>query len=410
MIPRDISRAIREALEEYPVVSLAGARQTGKSTLLRSMLPDWTYLSFEDPDLRALARDDPRDFLARHARHVILDEAQRVPELFSYLQTVVDQTGDAGQFVVSGSQNYLLLEQVSQSLAGRVALVTMAPLTRAELLAARPGDLSAPEKGARLLDAVRNDRWAWVLYGGYPRLYDYGVHPARYFADYVRTYVDRDVREELRVLKLAEFERFMGLCAARAGELINYSALASDAGVDVKTAKSWISALSASNILFELRPYSSNANARLVKSPKLYFMDTGLLCHLLGIDDTEALAAYAKRGNVFENAVIAEYAKCVQSSRGRLHASFYRTSGRDEEIDLVIERGLTPFAAFEVKSSATYNSKFFKNVSSVGEALDIPPERRGVIYNGDQVMVGGTRGLLITPDQIPGVVDESIFG
>jgi len=409
MIARDVMRSIERTLDQYPVVSVTGPRQCGKTTLLKNMLPDWKYVSLEDPDVRDMALSDPREFLRRNSCQVILDEAQRAPELFSYVQGIVDETGRPGQFVVSGSQNYLLMKNVSQTLAGRVAIVRMSTLTRHEIMAASPHDLARPDSGGDLLRASIGDRWSWVVAGGYPRLYDYGMSRERYFADYLATYLERDVREELGVIKLAEFERFIRLCATRTAEMLNVSSLASDAGIDVKTARGWISALEASGIVFELHPHHANMGKRLVKTPKLYFYDTGLACALLGIRDTEELLAYAKRGNLFETAVIAEYLACAATRDYQHETTYYKKSGNSSEVDLVIEHGVRPACAFEVKSSSTYRERFFDTIVTLGDELGIGPRCRGVIYNGDASLSVSGKGLLLTPDDIMGVADETVF-
>lgn len=409
MIKRDMSNVLKQALGEYPIVSVSGPRQCGKTTLLRSELPDWDYVSLENPDMRRLATDDPRAFLRHRRRHVILDEIQRAPELLSYLQGIVDETGEPGQFAISGSQNYLLMRGVTQTLAGRVALVDMGTLSRHELLGAAPANLSVPEKGAAALGAVQADRWEWVVRGGYPRVYDYGITSDRYYADYMRTYLERDVRGEFGVIKLLDFERFMGVCASRTGELLNYSALASDTGVDVKTAKGWLSALEAGGILFEIRPHFSNAGKRFTKSPKLYFSDTGLVCHLLGIRTGEEALVYAKSGNLFETAVVAEYLRCVRAAGERPNVTYYRRGGSEKEVDIVVERGLEPWCAFEVKSSSTYRAKFFSNIADLADELGVPEDRRGVIYNGEEGSATNRQGLLLTPDDLPSLADGSVF-
>ena len=354
MIHRDIAKVLHQALEEYPMVSVSGPRQCGKTTLLRRELPDWEYVSLEDPDIRRMAQNDPRAFLQYRRGHVIFDEAQRVPDLLSYLQGMVDETGQVGQFVISGSQSYLLMRSVTQTLAGRVALIDMATLTRHELLCAKGGDLSSAEKGSALLEKAQADRWKWIAQGGYPRMYDSGISAGRYYSDYVRTYLERDVRSEIGVRKLRDFELFMGVCATRTGELLNYSALARDVGVEVKTAKEWLSALEASGILFELRPHFANIGKRLTKSPKLYFYDTGLACYLLGLRNGREALEYSKSGSLFETAVVSEYVKCAQASGLRSNITYFRKSGSRKEIDLVVERGMRPQYAFEVKSSSTY--------------------------------------------------------
>lgn len=228
MIPRQITTSLKRSLTQFPIVSLTGPRQSGKTTLLRNEFPDYSYVLLEDPDVRAFAQDDPRAFLSLHANHVIFDEVQRVPELFSYLQGQVDETGAVGQYILSGSQNFLLMDAISQSLAGRVAIRHLPPLSYCEVKAA-----------GRQPESVE----AWVVRGGYPRLYDIDMAPAEYYSNYIQTYIDRDVRSELGVVKIPEFNRFVMLCATRIGNLVNIQSLAADCGINMRTAKDWLALL-----------------------------------------------------------------------------------------------------------------------------------------------------------------------
>ena len=296
---RSAQERLVAALRHYPVAVVCGARQVGKSTLLRHALPGWTMLSLEDLDVREFARTDPRGFLARYPAPLILDEAQRVPTLLSYLQTAVDATGDAGQYVLSGSQQFSLLAGVTQSLAGRASLIEMHPLRLKELVDSR--------REPRSLDE-------WLLAGGYPAIHARGLvaEPgavARFHADYVQSYLERDVRSLAAVQDLGNFQRFMRLAASRTGQLLNLNAMANDCGIAQPTAAAWMNVLEASFVVRRIPPYHRNFGKRLVKTPKLYFLDTGLCAWLLGITSAEALATHYARGALFETWVVNEAIK-----------------------------------------------------------------------------------------------------
>lgn len=342
MIPRAAESLVHSLLRGFPIVTLTGPRQSGKTTLSRHILSDRPYLSLEDPDVRRLAVDDPRAFLARCPAGAVLDEAQRAPDLFSYLQTHVDGDGRMGLFLLTGSQQFGLLSNISQSLAGRSAFVELLPFTYQELT--RAGQ--APHELDRML-----------FTGGYPPLYDRALSPRQWFPAYVTAYVERDARQLLQVQNLDAFQRFVRLCAGRSGQLLSLSALASDSGVTHNTAKAWLSVLEASYLLFLLRPHHANFNKRLIKSPKLYFYDTGLLCWLLGIQEPAQLATHPLRGQIFETFVISELRKGFLNVGEPPWFFFWRDSN-GHEIDLLIEtgRGLMPV---EIKSGQTLNRDFF---------------------------------------------------
>ncbi len=342
MIPRSAEPLVRELLAGFPIVTVTGPRQSGKTTLARAVMGDRPYQSLEDPDVRAFATDDPRGFLSRFPDGAVLDEVQRVPELFSYLQTAVDEDGRMGRFLLTGSQQFGLLSGISQSLAGRAAFVELLPLTNGELdsVGERPTDLDS-----------------MLFTGGYPAIYDRPVSPRHWFPAYVTAYVERDVRQLLQVQDLDAFQRFIRLCAGRSGQLLNLSSLATDCGITHNTAKAWISVLEASYVVFLLRPHHRNFNKRLIKSPKLYFHDTGLLCWLLGLQTPEQLAVHPLRGAVFETFVISELRKRFLNSGESPPIHFWRDSNGNE-VDLLIERagGLIPV---EIKSGQTLNRDFF---------------------------------------------------
>ena len=282
MIQRTLSVKLEKAATQYPVITLTGPRQSGKTTLVKAVFPQHQYVSLENPDQRMFAMDDPNGFLRQFSNGVILDEVQRTPELFSYIQTVVDNVDQPGRFILTGSQNFLLIEKISQSLAGRTAIFYLMPFSQKELHkkdAVHPNDFPNVEPVSKL----QNDLWASLLKGFYPRIHDKGLEPRDWLASYYQTYIERDVRSAINVGDLETFGRFILLCAGRSGQLINFSSLAADCGISNMTAKRWLSVLQASFIVAQVRPHFENFSKRLIKAPKLYFLDTGLLSFLLGI-------------------------------------------------------------------------------------------------------------------------------
>ena len=367
MIPRDLAKTLISAAEKFPVLSITGPRQSGKTTLVRATFPNHEYLSLEDPEVRALAQDDPRAFFRIHSGRLILDEAQRAPELFSYLQGIVDESGETGRFILSGSQNFLLSRTISQSLAGRVSVQRLLPLSLSEV------------QGAGICLPLDD----WVAQGGYPRIYDKSIPAPEYFPSYIETYLERDVRAEGTVGRLAAFRRFITLCALRCSELLNMTALASDAGVTVKTANSWLSVLEASYLAFRLEPYYANLGKRLIRSPKLYFFDSGLASHLSGIDSGDSLALDSRKGSLFECMAVCELQKYALAHGVRPGLSFYRDSN-GREIDILVERGGRIIWAVEVKSSSTYSPKWFRNLDAVGDLLGVDEGHRIVACGLDE--------------------------
>lgn len=364
MINRQIERKLRDLMTKYPIVTITGPRQSGKTYLLRQVFPDYRYVSLEDIDMREFAASDPRGFLSTYSDRVIIDEAQRVPSLFSYLQTYVDKEGREGMYLLAGSQNFLLLSGINQSLAGRTAILRLLPFSYRELT----------DKGIAA-DAVDE----WIFTGGYPRIYDKGISATDYYPNYIATYVERDVRQMRNIGNLSVFERFIRLCAARIGQLFNISAVANESGVSVSTVNAWLSILEASYICYRLQPNYNNYNKRLVKTPKLYFYDTGLACSLLNIHNSRQLATHYLRGGLFENMVINELSKRCYNEGSEPDFTFWRDSVGNE-VDLIAH---TPdgVEAYEIKSSATFSLDFFKGLKKWGALSG--EEKRSVIYGGD---------------------------
>lgn len=347
MIQRNLKPAIEKALKTVPVVTITGPRQSGKTTLAKSLGADWQYVNLEYPDVREHAATDPRGFLSTYAKTpLIIDEAQYLPELFSYIQGIVDERGVPGQFVLTGSQNFNLSERISQSLAGRTMIFNLLPLSHSELI----------QSGIELsLNEL-------IFKGGYPRLYDAGADKNIWMRSYIQTYVERDVRQLINIHNLDLFIRFVRLCAGRIGQLINYSSLATECGIDVKTAQSWLGLLETSFIAFTLKPYHRNFNKRLVKSPKLYFYDTGLATNLLGLENGEQLDTFFLKGGLFENWVILELLK-KELNQGKQPQLYFWRDSTGQEIDLLIEK-VNGFEIAEIKSSQTFRTDFLKGINA----------------------------------------------
>lgn len=365
MIERNIIDKIQYLLTKYPVVTITGTRQCGKSTLLRNGFPTMRYVSLEDPDLREFAIDDARGFLNNFGTPLIIDEAQYAPKLFSYIQTRIDSENQTGMYILSGSHNFLLMESISQSLAGRTAILKMAPFSISELT------------HANLLPELNE----WLFTGGFPRIYDKQINPVDFFPSYFQTYIERDVRLLRNINDLSHFVRFVKLCAARIGQLLNINALANECEVSVQTINSWLSVLETSYVIYLLKPYHNNFNKRLVKSPKLYFCDTGLAASLLGMENARQMDTHYLRGELFENMVIMEFIKQEYAQGREPNISFWRDSNQNE-IDLLVERGLD-LQAYEIKSSATMKTDYFKGLNKFAALAQLPKESLHVVYGGD---------------------------
>ena len=350
---------------KFPVVTLTGVRQSGKSTLLKNMFPDYRYVSLEDPDFRKFASDDARGFLDSMGKHVIIDEVQRVPDLFSYIQGRVDAINQEGMYILSGSSNFLLMESISQSLAGRAAVLKMTPFSAHELLASKQ-ELSIDN---------------YMFTGSFPRIYDKDIPATDYYPSYIQTYVERDVRMLKNITSTTMFMRFLRLCAGRIGQLLNVSSLANECGISIATAQSWLSVLESSYLIYLLKPYYRNFNKRLVKSAKLYFCDTGLASALLGMDSANQMPMHYMRGEIFENMVINECVKTMYNNGKEPNIYFWRDSNNNE-VDLLIEKGMS-LLAIEIKSGATINSSWKDGLMKFGATAGLQATDMKVIYGGD---------------------------
>jgi predicted AAA+ superfamily ATPase len=367
MIPRAAAHTLERLAKGFPVVALTGPRQSGKTTLAKSVFKDKTYVSLENPDEREFALQDPKRFLQRFPNGAVLDEVQRCPELLSWLQGWVDERGIMGDFVLTGSAQFDLIAGITQTLAGRVGRVELLPLSADELAAAdlAPADLNTA-----------------LLKGGYPALYDREVSPQDWFANYIATYLERDVRQLIAVRDLGQFQTFVKMCAARTGQLLNLSSLGADCGITSVTAKQWLSVLEASYIVTLLQPHHRNFGKRLVKAPKLYFCDVGLAAWLLGIRDIVTLETHAARGALFETYVVGELTK-QRLNAGRPCDLFFWRDSSGNEVDVLIEsaQGLQ---ALEIKSGSTFASDWTNSLSKWQKFASNESLQPSLVYGGTE--------------------------
>jgi hypothetical protein len=346
MIPREAEPVVRKLAKQFRSVAIVGPRQSGKTTLVQKVFSNRPYASLENPDERQLASSDPKAFLARFPKGAVLDEIQRAPFLFSYLQEIIDKENRDGLFILTGSNNFLLQQSITQTLAGRIGYLDLLPLTFGEIQSSGRN--------------IPNDNL--LLNGCFPEIYDKKRNPSMWYPAYIRTYVERDVKQIRNIENTLTFNRFLKLCAGRIGQQLNVAAISNDCGIDIKTTQSWLSVLNSSYVIFLLPPHHKNFNKRIVKSPKLYFYDTGLACSLLGIDRENEISNSHFRGALFENLVIVEWLKKLKNRLSNFEI-FYWRDNKGIEIDLIIDTG-RKLLPIEIKASQTYQPYFLNNIKT----------------------------------------------
>ncbi|MBU1085120.1 MAG: ATP-binding protein [Candidatus Beckwithbacteria bacterium] len=365
MIPRLLSSSIKKSAKSTPIIGLLGPRQSGKTTLAKSLFPKYAYVNLELPDNLRFATEDPRGFLKRYSKYVIIDEVQRAPELFSYLQVKTDKDKINGQYILTGSQHFLLLDSITQSLAGRISIFNLYPFSYQEL------------KNSHL---NQKDLYKQIWLGGYPRIYNQKTNPIEWLNNYIKTYLERDVSLISKIDSLPTFDRFLRLAAGRTGQLLSLSSLASDVGVTHNTIKSWINLLEISGLIKLLQPYFKNLNKRLTKTPKLYFLDTGLACRLLGINSAKELSLHSQLGALFETWIISETYKSLANDNNPTTPYFWRDR-TGLEADLLLEFSLK-INLYEIKSAQTIHQHPFKKLTLIKNYLQ-KTSHLNLIYGGD---------------------------
>lgn len=364
-IPRDMEKILQAAFKHYPIVTIVGARQTGKSTLAKHAFAEKPYVNLEAPDLQAFALNDPRGFLDQYPDGAILDEVQNTPKLLSYIQVYVDKKNCNGLFVLTGSHQLMLHEQVSQSLAGRTVIFELFPLSISEL--------------AKVNINLTTDQY--MFQGAFPRIYKEGLDPTQVYRDYIKTYVERDVRNLLNIKDLAQFQKFLRLCAARVGQILNINNLCNEVGISNHTAKSWLSILEASYLIIRLQPYYENFGKRSIKSPKIYFTDVGLVTYLLDIHNIDQIKRDPLRGQLFENMVVIELFKARLNLNMPANFYFYRDNNMNE-VDIIYKKG-SQLVPIEIKSSQTFHFDFLKGLKYFSQIAGNHVSNGYLIYTGD---------------------------
>lgn len=382
MISRTAEKELRSLSGQFKAVAVVGPRQSGKTTLVRAVFKDKPYASLENPDLRKFAMDDPRGFLSAYPEGAIFDEIQRAPELFPYLQQIIDETKEHGSYVLTGSNDFLLQESISRGLAGRAGYLFLLPLSLEEIPGKKP------------------DCHPCLYQGGYPALYQETADVEQFYANYIRTYIERDVRLLKNISDLYTFERFLRLCAGRTGQLLNMSSLAIEVGVDTKTIGSWIGLLEATFVVFRLQPWHEHHHRRVVKMPKLYFYDTGLACALLGIANPAQLHLHPLRGSLFENLVVVEFLK-HRWNQGKSNNLFFWRDNVGNEIDLLIDEGSGPLPV-EIKAGQTITEHFFKGIRFWNKLTDTTG---GIVIYAGNTPQDRSNGIRVVPfHQVAGVL------
>ena len=368
MVKRIISNRLLALSKKIPILTITGPRQSGKTTLAKTVFPNYRYISLENPDNLDFALSDPKGFLNTYGQKIIIDEAQYAPKLFSYIQTIVDEKNENGLYVLTGSQNFLLHAKISQSLAGRVIIFNLLPFS---------------------YDEIKNTKYnvenlsELIVKGFYPRIYDSGLNSSDWYQSYIQTYLERDVRQILNVGDINAFRNFLRVCAGRCGQVLNLSSIGNDLGISYQTVKKWLSVLEQSYIVYLLQPYFENFNKRIIKSPKLYFYDTGLVCSLLGISSPESYELHYLKGNIFESYVISELLKNKFNS-GSSKELFYWKDLNGNEIDCIVSSG-TEIKAIGIKSSSTIKSDFFKTLYLWNKLNPKKNNNLNLIFGGNEV-------------------------
>jgi predicted AAA+ superfamily ATPase len=378
MITRAAEGRLIKLSKSFRSVAVVGPRQSGKTTLCRMVFPEKAYVSLENPDTLEFASADPKGFLAQYKKGAILDEIQRAPHLFSYLQQILDETRKKGLFILTGSNNFLLQSTITQTLSGRIAYQQLLPLSLPEL--------NNHKK-------LKPD-YAWhILAGGYPELITKKIHPTDWYTSYVQTYIERDVRQLKNISSLAQFTRLLRLCAGRAGQMLNMTALSNDCGIDQKTVAAWLSVLQSSYIIYLLKPYHNNYNKRIIKTPKLYFYDTGVACSLLGISKTSEITTHAAKGPLFENLIVTELLK-ERLNAGEVDNLFYWRDKTGNEVDIVTDKA-GKLTAIELKAGETIATDFFKGIEYFS-SLNKGKVQKILVYGGKQEQKR-TNGTVVKP-------------
>lgn len=390
MINRIISTKIKKTSKVSPIIGIIGPRQSGKTTLSREIFPKYKYVNLEQPDIRRFAQTDPKAFLTQYDNHVILDEIQRVPELFSYLQVKTDNDKKMGQYILTGSQHFLMIQSITQSLAGRISIFNLYPLSYEELQSSKK---------------QKNDIYTQIFYGGYPRLYESEISPSTWLNNYIQTYIDRDVSLISQITNLKTFEIFLHVIAGRTGQILNLSSLSNELGISHNTVKSWINLLETSGIVYLLQPFYSNISKRLIKSPKIYFIDTGLVCRLLGIENPKQLITHPLYGSIFETHIVIEYLK-FYLNRGLSPNIYFWRDKNGLEADLYKNIHQYKSDIFEIKSSQTIPEDVFGKLKQI-QSINKGTSQLNIIYGGDENQLRSD-GNIISWSSLPEFLSKNI--
>lgn len=383
VINRQVKKHLNYLSRKYPVITITGPRQSGKTTLAKDFFKDYDYVNLENLRERNYAQNDPERFLAQYSKGVIIDEIQHVPDLTSYIQVIVDERQQDAMYVLTGSRNFSLIKSVSQSLSGRTSILELMPLSFSEILESKYKNKFISKKSNIQIkmkeEKLQLDK---LLYTGlYPKIHDKDIRSTIYFGDYVKTYIERDLREIKAIKDINNFRKFLVLCATRVGQVLNLNNISNDIGVSSTTLKDWLSILEASYIIFLLKPFYANINKQIIKSPKLYFNDTGLICYLLGIDSQEQLQEHPLRGNIFENLIVLEFLKFRLNHGQIINLNFYKD--KSKEVDLIYNLA-NKFIACEIKSAETINEEFFSGLKYLEKIFSKRLLEQVVIYSGSK--------------------------